>query len=338
MFKKIKNILVTGAGGFIGGHLVGRLIKDGYTVTAADIKPLDYWFQKFEKAKNFTMDLNDYNNCLKITEGINGIFNMACNMGGMGFIENNRAECMLSVLINTNLLRASKINGVSKYLYSSSACAYNTDLQKETFIDGLKEHQAYPANPEDGYGWEKLFSERMCRHFFEDFGLETRITRYHNIYGPLGTFDGGREKAPAAISRKVAEAKLKKLDTIEIWGDGKQTRSFLYIDDCIEGTIKLFNSNYREPLNIGSDEQVSIDELVSIVENITGLKLKRNYLLDKPKGVRGRSSNNDKLKEVLKWNYSIKLEDGMKKTYDWIYNAMIRNDPDVIKYTKKNII
>ena len=335
--NKINTILVTGAGGFIGGHLIKRLLNDGYNVTGADIKPLDYWFQKFDKVKNFSMDLNDYNNCLSVTRDIDAIFNLSCNMGGMGFIENNKAECMLSVLTNTNLLRAAKINNVAKYLYSSSACIYNTDLQKETFVNGLKEHQAYPANPEDGYGWEKLFSERMCRHFFEDFGIETRVVRYHNVYGPYGTFDGGREKAPAAICRKVIEAKIKKLDSIEVWGDGKQTRSFLYIDDCIEGTLKLFNSNYREPLNIGSDEQVSINQLVDITEKISGLKIKRNYLLDKPKGVRGRSSNNDKSKEVLKWNYSIKLEDGMKKTYDWIYDNLTKNDPATEKFIKADI-
>jgi len=337
MSKEIKNILVTGAGGFIGGYLIKRLLNDGYNVTGADIKPLEHWFQKFDKAKNFSMNLNDYNNCLNVTKDIDGIFNLACNMGGMGFIENNKAECMLSVLINTNLLRASKINNVTKLLFSSSACIYNTDLQKETFVDGLKENQAYPANPEDGYGWEKLFSERMCRHFYEDYGIETRVARYHNVYGPYGTFDGGREKAPAAISRKVIKAKIEKSDSIEIWGDGKQTRSFLYIDDCIEGTLKLFHSNYREPLNIGSDEQVSINELVDIAEKISGLKVKRNYLLDKPKGVRGRSSNNDKLKEALKWNYSIKLEDGMKKTYDWIYDNLTNDDPTTEKFTKVDI-
>jgi len=337
MSNKINNILVTGAGGFIGGHLIKRLLADGYNVTGADIKPLKYWFQTFEQAKNFSMDLNDYNNCLSVTKGIDGIFNFACNMGGMGFIENNKAECMLSVLINTNLLRASKINNVTKLLYSSSACIYNTDLQTDIFIDGLKEHQAYPANPEDGYGWEKLFSERMCRHFYEDYGIETRVVRYHNVYGPYGTFDGGREKAPAAISRKVIQAKINKQDSIEVWGDGKQTRSFLYIDDCINGTLKLFNSNYREPLNIGSDEQVSINQLIDITEKISDIKVKRNYLLDKPLGVRGRSSNNDKLKEVLKWNYSIKLEEGMKKTYDWIYNNLTKNDPATEKFTKADI-
>ena len=337
MSRKINNILVTGAGGFIGGHLVKRLLKDGYNVVGADIKPLEYWFQKFDKAKNFSMDLNDYNNCLSVTENIDGVFNLACNMGGMGFIQNNKADCMLSVLINTNLLRASKIKNVVKFLYSSSACIYNTDLQEETFINGLEEKHAYPANPEDGYGWEKLFSERMCRHFFEDYGIETRVVRYHNVYGPYGTFDGGREKAPAAISRKIIEAKMSTKDFIDIWGDGEQTRSFLYIDDCIEGTLKLFESNHREPINIGSDEQVSINQLVDVVEKISAVKLNRNYQLDKPLGVRGRSSNNDKLKKVLKWNYSIKLEEGMKKTYDWIYESLIKNDSSVRKFTKAGL-
>ena len=330
----MSNILVAGAGGFIGGHLVKRLISDGHKITAVDLKPLENWFQLFENAKNFTLDLKDYNNCLKVTKNISEIFNMACNMGGMGFIENNKAECMLSVLINTNLLRACKINQVKKYLFSSSACIYNTNLQKEPFIKGLKEEDAYPAYPEDGYGWEKLFSERMCRHFYEEFGLQTRIVRYHNVYGTYGTFDGGREKAPAAICRKVAEAKIKKLNTIEIWGDGKQTRSFLYIDDCIEGTLKLFYSNYTEPLNIGSDEQVSINQLVDITEDISSLKLERKYLLDKPKGVRGRSSNNERLKKVLNWNYSVKLKDGIKKTYDWIYKELINNSSNTKKYTR----
>ena len=337
MSNKINNIMVAGAGGFIGGHLIKKLLNDGYNVVGVDIKPLEYWFQKFAKVKNFSLDLNDYNNCLTVTKGIDAIFNLACNMGGMGFIENNKAECMLSVLINTNLLRASIINNVSKLLYSSSACIYNTDLQQDTFVDGLKEHQAYPANPEDGYGWEKLFSERMCRHFYEDFGIETRVVRYHNVYGPFGTFDGGREKAPAAIARKVINAKIKNLDSIEVWGDGEQTRSFLYIDDCIEGTLKLFHSDYREPLNIGSDEQVSINQLIDITEKISGIKVKRNYLLDKPKGVRGRSSNNDKLKEVLDWNYSIKLEEGMKKTYQWIYGNLTKIDPTTEKFTKADI-
>ena len=331
----MKNILVTGAGGFIGGHLVKRLIEDGFQVVAADIKKLDDWFQLHDKSQKYSFDLKDYDKCLKITANIDGVFNMACNMGGMGFIENNKAECMISVLINTNLLRACIENKVNKYFFSSSACVYNADLQKEVYVKGLKEEDAYPALPEDGYGWEKLFSERMCRHFYEDFGLETRVARYHNVYGTLGTFDGGREKAPAAICRKVAEAKINNKKNIDIWGDGKQTRSFLYIDDCIEGTIKLFNSNCREPLNIGSDEQVSINELVDIAEKIANMKLKRNYQLDKPKGVRGRSSNNEKMIKKLKWNYSYKLEQGISKTYEWIYKELKESNFEKKKFQKK---
>jgi len=330
----MSNILVAGAGGFIGGHLVKRLIEDGHNVVCADLKPLKNWFQLSDKAKNYSLDLKDFDNCLRVTNGINEVFNLACNMGGMGFIENNKAECMLSVLINTNLLRSCRINGIKKYLFSSSACIYNTKLQTKPFVEGLREEDAYPAFPEDGYGWEKLFSERMCRHFYEEFQIETRVARYHNIYGPYGTFDGGREKAPAAICRKIAEAKINKLNTIEIWGDGEQTRSFLYIDDCIEGTLKLFNSNHSEPLNIGSDEQVSINQLVDIAEEISNLKLERKYLLSKPKGVRGRSSNNDNLKKILNWNYTIKLKDGIQKTYDWIFDSLNKNSEDINKFTK----
>ncbi len=330
----MSNILVAGAGGFIGGHLVKRLIEDGHKVVCADLKPLENWFQLSDKAKNYSLDLKDFDNCLKVTKGINEVFNLACNMGGMGFIENNKAECMLSVLINTNLLRSCRINGIKKYLFSSSACIYNTKLQTKPFVEGLREEDAYPAFPEDGYGWEKLFSERMCRHFYEEFQIETRVARYHNIYGPYGTFDGGREKAPAAICRKIAEAKINKSNTIEIWGDGEQTRSFLYIDDCIEGTLKLFNSNHSEPLNIGSDEQVSINQLVDIAEEISNLKLERKYLLSKPKGVRGRSSNNDNLKKILNWNYTIKLKDGIQKTYDWIFDSLKKNSKNINKFIK----
>jgi len=330
----MSNILVAGAGGFIGGHLVKRLIEDGHKVVCADLKPLENWFQLSDKAKNYSLDLKDFDNCLQVTNGINEVFNLACNMGGMGFIENNKAECMLSVLINTNLLRSCRINGIKKYLFSSSACIYNTKLQTKPFVEGLREEDAYPAFPEDGYGWEKLFSERMCRHFYEEFQIETRVARYHNIYGPYGTFDGGREKAPAAICRKIAEAKINKLNTIEIWGDGEQTRSFLYIDDCIEGTLKLFNSNHSEPLNIGSDEQVSINQLVDIAEEISNLKLERKYLLSKPKGVRGRSSNNDNLKKILNWNYTIKLKDGIQKTYDWIFDSLKKNSKNINKFIK----
>ena len=257
--------LVVGAGGFIGGHLVKKLLSLGNQVRAVDIKPFDLWFQKFEKVENFTLNMQEYENCIEMTKNIDFVLNLACNMGGIGFIENNKTDCMLSVLINTNLLRACLKNNIKKYFFSSSACAYNKELQQDPNIDGLKEEDAYPAMPEDGYGWEKLFSERMCRHFKEDYGLETRVARFHNIYGPIGTFDGGREKAPAAICRKVIEAKLKNLNTIDVWGDGTQTRSFLYIDDCIDAVLKLFESEYYDPINIGSDEKVSINELIVLI-------------------------------------------------------------------------
>jgi len=312
--------LVCGAGGFIGGHLVKSLMDDGHRVICADIKPLHNWFQIFDINKNFSLDLKDYENCLKVTRKVDYIYNMACNMGGMGFIENNKAECMLSVLINTNLLRASLKNKVSKYFFSSSACVYNSGKQLKSFIPGLKEEDAYPADPEDGYGWEKLFSERMCRHFSEDFGLQTRVVRYHNVYGPMGTYDGGREKAPAALCRKIIKAKLDGSNTIEVWGDGNQTRSFMFIDDCIVGTKKIFDCNSFDVFNLGSNEQVSINQLIDIIESFTNTKVKRKYLLDKPKGVRGRSSDNTKILEKLNWSPTISLKEGLKKTFNWILN------------------
>jgi GDP-D-mannose 3',5'-epimerase len=333
---KNKKILVVGAGGFIGGHLVARLLNDGNKIVAVDIKPKEYWFQDFDISENhYSTDMKIFDNCRKVTNGIDFVFNMACNMGGMGFIENNKAECMQSVLINTNLLIACKENNIKKYFFSSSACAYNTNKQQEVFINGLKEEDAYPANPEDGYGWEKLFSERMCRHFMEDYDIEVRIARYHNIYGPYGTYDGGREKAPAALCRKIYNAKSKKNNSIQVWGDGKQTRTFLYIDDCIEGTLRLFNSNYSEPVNIGSDEQVSINQMIEILEEIAGIKnLEREYQLDKPKGVRGRSSNNDLVKKVLNWSFKIKLKDGLTKTYNWISSEISKSGSNLNKFIK----
>ena len=325
--------LVCGAGGFIGGHLVSRLLSQGHEVVCADIKPKELWFQLFEKNKNFSLDLKEFENCLKVTEGVDYIYNMACNMGGMGFIENNKAECMLSVLINTNLLRACLQNKIKRYFFSSSACVYNGQKQVKTFIPGLKEIDAYPAEPEDGYGWEKLFSERMCRHFTEDFGLETRVARYHNVYGPMGTYDGGREKAPAALCRKIITAKLNKEKSIDVWGDGKQTRSFMYIDDCLEGTLKVFDSSYQDVFNVGSDEQVSINQMIDIIEDISKYKVDRNYLLDKPKGVRGRSSDNTFIKEKLDWSPSITLKQGLEKTYKWIYDDILKKD-NISKFTK----
>ena len=333
---KNKNILIVGAGGFIGGHLVKRLLKDENKIIACDIKPKENRFQDFDDAKNFySMDMKETNNCRKVTKDIDYVFNMACNMGGMGFIENNKAECMQSVLINTNLLIACKENKVKKYFFSSSACAYNKIKQQNVFIEGLKEEDAYPANPEDGYGWEKLFSERMCRHFMEDYGIEVRIARYHSTYGPYGTYDGGREKAPAALCRKVLNTKLNNQNKIQVWGDGKQTRTFLYVDDCVEGTLRLFESDYSNPVNIGSDEQVSINQMIDIIENIAGLdKLEREYQLNKPKGVRGRSSNNDLAKKILNWDYKIKLEDGLKKTYDWISSETKKTGSNFNRFTK----
>ena len=315
----MKKILVCGAGGFIGGHLVSHFIKKGNTkIICADIKPKNFWFQFNDNLENHCLDLKDYDNTLKVTQNVDYIFNFACNMGGMGFIENNKAECMLSVLVNTNLLRAAKENNCEKYFFSSSACVYNASKQKNSFISGLKEKDAYPADPEDGYGWEKLFSERMCRHFTEDFGLETRIARYHNIYGPLGTFDGGREKAPAALCRKIIHAKKNNFKSIDVWGDGEQTRSFLYIDDCIKGTLDVFNHSEQDIFNIGSEEQVSINQMIEIIEEIADYKVNKNYQLDKPKGVRGRSSDNTYVTKKIGWKSENTLREGLTKTYKWI--------------------
>ena len=317
-------VLVTGGGGFIGGHLVARLQQEGFTaIRSVDIKPFDEWYQVHDGVDNRQLDVSLLEACREAVDGMGIVYNLAADMGGMGFIENNKAACMLSVLINTHLLGAAREAGtVERYFYSSSACVYAADKQTDAHVTALKEADAYPAMPEDGYGWEKLFSERMCRHFREDFGIETRVARYHNVYGPHGTWDGGREKAPAAICRKVIQAKLANDHSIEIWGDGEQTRSFMYIDDCLDGTRRLTDSDVAEPLNVGSDQLVSINELVDIVENIAGVKLKRNYNLDAPKGVRGRNSDNTLIKERLGWAPSIRLEDGMAKTYAWIYDEM----------------
>jgi nucleoside-diphosphate-sugar epimerase len=314
--------LIAGAGGFIGGHLVKRLIELGNKVIAVDIKKLDSWYQIHDQSENFELDLSLMPNCIKVTKNVDGIFNLACNMGGMGFIENNKALCMISVLINTHLLLAAKQNKVRKFFFSSSACAYNVNLQSNDEVIALKETDAYPAMPEDGYGWEKLFSERMCNHFFEDYGMDVKVARYHNIYGPNGTYDGGREKAPAALSRKIIISKLKGLDEIEVWGDGNQKRSFLYIDDCIDASINLFNSNFSGPINIGSEEMVTINQMISILEKIANKKFKKKYLLDKPKGVKGRNSDNTLIKKELQWEPKYSLSEGLKKTYYWIENQI----------------
>jgi len=318
-----ERILVTGAGGFIGGWIIKDLLNQGYTnIRGVDIKPLSNWYQKFEEAENQSLDLKDPVNTLVVTREINTVYNLAADMGGMGFIEKNKALCMTSVLINTNLLESSRLNGVNKYFFASSACVYNQSRQLHTKNPGLKESDAYPADPEDGYGWEKLFSERMCRHFGEDFGLEIRIARFHNVYGPLGTFDGGREKAPAAVCRKVAEAVISGSREIQIWGDGEQTRSFTYIDDTVLGIQKLMESSYSSPINLGSSQMVTINHLVDIVENVAHIKLKRKYMLDAPKGVRGRNSENTLIKEVLGWEPKITLEFGLEKTYNWIFDEL----------------
>jgi nucleoside-diphosphate-sugar epimerase len=320
--KVMDRILVAGAGGFIGGHLVTALREKGHLVRAIDKKPFSEWYQVIPDSENLVLDLREKENCIEAVKGCTEVFNLAADMGGMGFIELNKALCMLSVLINTHLLMASKECGVDRFFFSSSACVYNAEKQMDPDNPGLKEEDAYPAMAEDGYGWEKLFSERMCRHFQEDFGLITRVARYHNVYGPFGTYEGGREKAPAAISRKVIEAQLSGNHEITIWGDGKQTRSFMYIDDCIEGTLKIMYSDIVEPINLGSSELVSIDDLVTIVEEIAGVKLNRTYDLDAPKGVRGRNSDNTLIKKCLNWEPSLPLRDGMKKTCEWIKMKM----------------
>jgi nucleoside-diphosphate-sugar epimerase len=316
---KQSKILVAGGGGFIGGHLIKSLLGQGYSnLRSVDIKPIENWYQSFDQVENIVADLKDIQNCKGACEDVSHVYNLACDMGGMGFIENNKALCMLSVLINTHLLMASVDAGVERYFFASSACVYNAEKQVNADVVALKESDAYPALPEDGYGWEKLFSERMCRHFTEDFGLETRVARFHNVYGPLGTWDGGREKAPAAMCRKVIEAETSGDHSIEIWGDGQQTRSFMYIDDCLTGIGKIMYSDIDQPVNLGSNELVTINQLAQIVENIAGIELERKYKLDAPKGVNGRNSDNDLILQWLGWAPSIKLADGMKLTYEWI--------------------
>jgi GDP-D-mannose 3',5'-epimerase len=319
-------VVVTGGGGFIGGHLVAGLRAKGYRrVRAVDLKPLGEWFQKFPDVENLQLDLKELEPARRAAKNAAYVFNLAADMGGMGFIETHKAECMLSVLINTHMLMAAREAGVKRFFYSSSACVYAAEKQTSTAVVPLKEADSYPAMPEDGYGWEKLFSERMCRHFTEDFRLATRVARYHNVYGPLGTYDGGREKAPAAICRKVIAARTSGSNEIEIWGDGEQTRSFMYIDDCLAGTLGIMASDMTEPLNLGSDELVTINQLVDIVEDIAGVKLKRKYKLDAPKGVRGRNSDNALIKARLGWAPSIALRVGMEKTYRWI-ESELRSD------------
>jgi len=320
-----KSVLVAGGGGFIGGHLVGTLLAQGHEVRSVDCKPFEDWYQVFEEADNRVLDVSLLEAAREAVEGTSEVYNLACDMGGMGFIEGNKALCMLSVLPSTHMLIAARDFGVERFFYSSSACVYAAEKQGSPEVVALKESDAYPAMPEDGYGWEKLFSERMCRHFMEDFGLETRVARYHNAYGPHGTWDGGREKAPAAICRKVAEAELSGRHEIEIWGDGKQTRSFMYIDDCVKGTQLIAAGPRVEPINLGSSELVTINGLVDVVEGIAGLELERSYKLDAPQGVRGRNSDNTLIEETYGWEPSISLRDGLEKTYAWIREQVERS-------------
>ena len=323
-----QKVVVCGGGGFIGGHLVGQLLHDGINVIRSiDVKPLDEWYQVHEGVSNVCADLKEIEACREAVKGADVIFNLAADMGGMGFIENNKALCMLSVLINTHLLMAAKNAYVSRFFFSSSACVYNGDKQTTPDVVPLKESDAYPALAEDGYGWEKLFSERMCRHFEEDYGLQCRVARYHNVYGPEGTWTGGREKAPAAICRKVIEAKISGNHEIEIWGDGEQTRSFMYIDDCVKGTRMILESEIHEPINLGSSELVSINQLVDMAESFAGIKLKRKYNLGAPRGVNGRNSDNTLIMEKLGWEPSTRLKDGLKKTYDWIEDQVEASIP-----------
>ncbi len=318
-----KKILVAGGGGFIGGHLVDRLLKEGNEVRSVDVKSFDNWYQVHSEAENLELDLSEKEASIKAADGMDEIYCLAADMGGMGFIENNKALCMLSVLTNTHLLMAAKDAGVGRYFYASSACVYNGDKQTDADVIALAESDAYPALPEDGYGWEKLFSERMCRHFREDYGMETRYARYHNVYGPEGTWTGGREKAPAAIARKVAEAKISGNHTIEVWGDGLQTRSFMYVDDCVEGSMRLLASDFNDAINIGSSELISINGLVDMVADIAGIEVTRNHDLTAPQGVRGRNSDNTLIKEVMNWEPSISLRTGMEKTYAWVYDQVL---------------
>ena len=318
-----ESIVVTGGGGFIGGHLVAELRSRGFErIRAVDLKPLGRWYQQHDGVENVSADLREKDACYAASEGATTVFNLAADMGGMGFIETHKADCMVSVLINTNLLLAARDHGVKNFMFGSSACVYAAGKQTDPNVTALKEQDAYPAMPEDGYGWEKLFSERMCRHFMEDYGISVRVPRFHNVYGPFGTFAGGREKAPAAVCRKVIEARLDGTNEIEIWGDGMQTRSFTYIDDTIEGLFRIMESEFTDPINLGSTQLVTINGLVDIVEGIAGVKLERKYNLSAPQGVRGRNSDNTLIIEQLGWEPSISLEAGLEKTYHWIHDQM----------------
>ncbi|MEO1844241.1 MAG: NAD-dependent epimerase/dehydratase family protein [Akkermansiaceae bacterium] len=313
-----RRILIAGGGGFIGGHLAKGLLEQGHQVVTADIKALDQWYQVHDGAENHVLNLEQKDTCFQVMEGCDDVYNLACNMGGMGFIEFNKALCMISVLINTHLLMSARELGVKRYFFASSACVYPDYRQGDADVMALKESDAYPSQPEDGYGWEKLFSERMCVNFHEDFGMNVRVFRFHNVYGPFGTWDGGREKAPAALCRKVIEAAETVNRDIEIWGDGEQTRSFMYIDDCVDGIARLMASDHTQPLNLGRAELVSINGLLDIIQGFAGIELNRKYDLSKPQGVRGRNSDNTLIQDTLGWEPEVDLATGLEKTYHWI--------------------
>ena len=316
-------ILVTGGGGFIGGHLVKALKADGHEVRAVDVKPLDQWWQVHDGVENrpdTNLELRDA--CQAAAQGMDHVYNLAADMGGMGFIENNKAACMLSVLISTNMLQAAVDHNVERLFYSSSACVYAAEHQTDPNVTALREADAYPAMPEDGYGWEKLFSERMARHFMEDYGIQTRVARYHNVYGPIGSWTGGREKAPAALCRKIAECVVTGQHEIDVWGDGLQTRSFMLVDDCVKGTRMLMESDVADPINIGSSELVTINGLIDIISDIAGITVERTHDLSAPQGVRGRNSDNDMINEKLGWEPSTSLRDGLEITYAWVYDQV----------------
>jgi GDP-D-mannose 3', 5'-epimerase len=328
MMEMNKNgrVVICGAGGFIGGHMVAELRRRGFAyIRSVDIKPQREWFQRFSDVDNLVLDLRIRENCYQALQGADYVFNFAADMGGMGFIEKNKGLCMLSVLINTHLLMAARDLGIRRLFYASSACVYNADKQTSPEVIPLKEEDAYPAMAEDGYGWEKLFSERMCRHFYEDFGLETRVARFHNVYGPHGTYHGGREKAPAAICRKVIQAGMNGSYEIEIWGDGTRTRSFMYIDDCLKGILLIMDSDICEPINLGSSELVTVNQLADLVEGIAGYKTKHKYNLNAPLGVNGRNSDNSKIRQYLNWEPSVPLLKGMTVTYDWIKEQILQS-------------